>query len=62
MESIKHKLRSVRGWNADKYQFEITVHSAYNVLPGTPKLKLTWKRGSKACETAAVPVTRGEAV
>ena len=62
METIKQKLRSVRGWNADKYEFEITAHSAYNVLPGTGKLKLTWKRGSKACETPAVAVTRGEAV
>jgi len=62
MEAVKHKLRSVRGWNADKYQFDITAHSAYNVLPGTSKLRLVWKRGSKARETPAAAVVRGEAV
>lgn len=62
MEGAKSKFRSLRGWNADKYEFKLSVNSAYNVLPGTPNLKLIWKRGSKRSETAVVKVVRGEAV
>ena len=62
MEGAKSKFRSLRGWNADKYEFKLSVNSAYNVLPGTPNLKLIWKRGSKQAETSVVKVVRGEAV
>lgn len=52
--------RSLRGWNVDKYQFDVRAHSAYNVLPGTQRLKLIWKRGNKREQTSTVKVQRGE--
>ena len=55
-------LRSVAGWKADKYQFEVTIHSAYNLLPGTKALQVVWKRGTKATSTKAVKAQRGEAL
>lgn len=44
-------LRSVAGWKADKYRFDVTVHNAYNVLPGTKALQVVWKRGNKHAQT-----------
>ena len=61
-ESARAKFKSLRGWNVDKYQFDVRAQSAYNVLPGTQRLKLLWKRGHKRAETKTANVTRGEAV
>ena len=44
-------LRSVAGWKADKYRFDVTIHNAYNVLPGTKALQVVWKRGNKHAQT-----------
>ena len=55
-------LRSVAGWKADKYQFEVTIHSAYNLLPGTKALQVQWKRGTKSTATKPVKAQRGEAL
>ena len=44
-------LRSVAGWKADKYRFDVTVHNAYNILPGTKALQVVWKRGNKHAQT-----------
>ena len=44
-------LRSVAGWKADKYRFDVTIHNAYNVLPGTNALQVVWKRGNKHAQT-----------
>ena len=55
-------LRSVAGWKADKYQFEVQVHSAYNLLPGTKALQVQWKRGTKSTATKPVKAQRGEAL
>ena len=44
-------MRSVAGWKADKYRFDVTVHNAYNVLPGTKALQVVWKRGNKHAQT-----------
>jgi|TARA_B110000977_G_scaffold172114_2_gene224252 filamin len=55
-------LRSVAGWKADKYQFEVTIHSAYNLLPGTKALQVVWKRGTKQTSTKPVRAQRGEAL
>ena len=44
-------LRSVAGWKADKYRFDVTVHNAYIVLPGTKALQVVWKRGNKHAQT-----------
>ena len=62
MAEAKARFKTLRGWNADKYQFDVRAHSAYNVLPGTQRLKLIWKRGSKRAETGVAKVERGEAV
>jgi hypothetical protein len=55
-------LRSVAGWKADKYQFDVQIHSAYNLLPGTKALQVQWKRGSKSTATKPVKAQRGEAL
>ena len=55
-------LRSVAGWKADKYQFEVTIHSADNLLPGTKALQVVWKRGTKQTSTKPVRAQRGEAL
>ena len=55
-------MRSVAGWKADKYQFEVTIHSAYNLLPGTKALQVQWKRGTKSTATKPVKAQRGEAL
>lgn len=57
----RSRFKSLRGWKVDKYQFDVRAHSAYNVLPGTARLRLAWRRGSKREHTSAVKVTRGEA-
>ena len=44
-------MRSVAGWKADKYRFDVTIHNAYNVLPGTKALQVVWKRGNKHAQT-----------
>jgi len=61
-EPARAKFKSLRGWNVDKYQFDVRAQSAYNVLPGTQRLKLLWRRGHKRAETKTANVTRGEAV
>ena len=48
------------GWKADKYKFEVKIHTIYNLLPGTKRLQLTLKRGSKTAKTAAVEASKGE--
>ena len=49
MAEAKARFKTLRGWNADKYQFDVRAHSAYNVLPGTQRLKSileTWVQES----------------
>ena len=54
-------MRSVAGWKADKYRFDVTIHNAYNVLPGTKALQVVWKRGNKHAQTKSARSQRGEA-
>ncbi|CAL6286735.1 unnamed protein product [Bathycoccus prasinos] len=49
-----------KGWKADKYEFQVTVRSLYNLLPGTKRTQLLIKRGSKVAKTAIVDASKGE--
>jgi hypothetical protein len=49
-----------KGWKADKYEFQVTVRSVYNLLPGTKRTQLLVKRGSKVAKTQIVDASNGE--
>ena len=49
-----------KGWKADKYEFQVTVRSVYNLLPGTKRTQLLLKRGSKVAKTQIVDASNGE--
>eukprot|EP00963_Diacronema_lutheri_P007370 scaffold649_cov347-Pavlova_lutheri.AAC.9 len=60
MSAVKRLLRarSVKSL----FIFEADVLGVYNVLPGTSRLSVTWKRGSKAASTKVADVKGGEAL
>lgn len=60
MSAVKRLLRarSVKSL----YIFEAEVLGVYNVLPGTSRLSVTWKRGSKSASTKVADVKGGEAL
>ena len=49
-----------KGWKADTYEFQVTVRSVYNLLPGTTRTRLLIKRGSKVAKTQIVDASNGE--
>ena len=42
-------------------QFDVRVHAAFNVLPNTKHLLVSWKRGPKCAATKVANVAAGEA-